>query len=170
MDVHLALASLRAVREYAPRPLPAEVERRILEAGRATGSSRNRQAWRFDVVRSSEVRERLAELVYAPENVRGAALVVVVVVFGKGPTTFDGGRATQSMALAAWNDGVGSCPNGVADAGGAAALLGLGEDERIATVLTFGFPARPVDPERRTPEEWIARLDRKPADEVVREL
>ncbi len=170
MDAYLALASLRAVREYAPRPLPAEVERRILEAGRATGSSRNRQAWRFDVVRSSEVRERLAELVYAPENVRGAALVVVVVVFGKGPTTFDGGRAAQSMALAAWNDGVGSCPNGVADAEGLTALLGLGEDERVATILTLGHPARPADPGRRSPQDWIERLDRKPYDEVVREV
>lgn len=170
MDLLLALASLRAVREYDPRPIAPEVERRILEAGRATGSSRNRQAWRFDVVRSPEARERLAELVYAPENVRGAALVIAVVVFGKGPPTFDGGRAVQSMALAAWNDGVGSCPNGVADTEGAAALLGLGADDRIATVLTLGFPARPADPGRRSADEWIARLDRKPYDEVVREV
>jgi len=170
MDASLALATLRAVREYAPRPLPPEVERRILEAGRATGSSRNRQAWRFDLVRSPEARERLAGLVYAPENVRGASLVVAVIVFGKGPTTFDAGRAAQSMALAAWNDGVGSCPNGVADADEAATLLGLGEDDRIATVLTFGFPARPLDPARRSADEWLAGLDRKPYDEVVREL
>jgi len=170
VDAHVALASLRAVRAYAPRAIPPDVERRILETGRATGSSRNRQQWRFDVVRSPEAREELAASVYAPENVRGAALVIAVVVFGKGPTAFDGGRAAQSMALAAWSDGVGSCPNGVADAEAAAALLGLGEDERIATVLTLGYPARPVDPGRRSAEEWLARLDRKPFDVVVREV
>jgi hypothetical protein len=38
------------------------------------------------------------------------------------------------------------------------------------TVLTFGYPARPRDPERRSPEEWLARADRKPLDEVVERL
>jgi hypothetical protein len=36
-------------------------------------------------------------------------------------------------------------------------------------VLTFGYPARPRDPERRSAEEWIARAGRKPFDEVVSE-
>jgi hypothetical protein len=35
-------------------------------------------------------------------------------------------------------------------------------------VLTFGYPARPRNPEARTPEEWSARAKRKPFDEVVR--
>ncbi|MBA2638115.1 MAG: nitroreductase family protein [Solirubrobacterales bacterium] len=170
MDTYLAIASRREVRNYAPRPLDPALERRILEAGRVTGSSRNRQAWRFDVARSDDARARLTAAVYAPENVEGAALVVVIVVFGKGPTAFDAGRAAQAMLLAAWNEGVGGCPNGVADADAVAALLGLGEDERVAIVLTFGVPARPADPGRRTPQEWIARADRKPYDEVVREV
>ena len=37
----------------------------------------------------------------------------------------------------------------------------------MATVLSFGYPARPVDPESRTAEEWIERADRLPFDEVV---
>jgi hypothetical protein len=56
------------------------------------------------------------------------------------------------------------------DADGMAQVLGLDADERPAIVLTFGYPARPSDPERRSPEEWIARADRKPFDEVVRRL
>ena len=42
-----------------------------------------------------------------------------------------------------------------------------GEDERIAIVLTFGYPARPSDPAQRTPEEWIERANRRPFDEIV---
>ena len=34
-------------------------------------------------------------------------------------------------------------------------------------MLGFGYPARPVDPESRTPEEWIERAGRLPFDEVV---
>ena len=71
------------------------------------------------------------------------------------------------MMLAAWNDGIGSCPNGIADAAALAAVLGHGDEEQVATVLGFGYPARPVDPESRTPEEWIERADRLPFDEVV---
>ena len=41
------------------------------------------------------------------------------------------------------------------------------DDEQVATVLSFGYPADPADPERRTPEEWIARAGRLPFDEVV---
>lgn len=170
MDTFLAIASRREVRDYAERPLPEEVERRILDAGRLSGNSQNRQNWRFVVIEGEELRGQVADAVYAPENVQGAALVVVIVVFGKGPTSFDAGRAAQNMLLAAWNDGVGGCPNGVKDADETARLLGLEEGVRPAIILSFGYPARPRDPESRTAEEWSARAKRKPLDELVRRL
>ena len=154
------------MRKYAERPIPDDVARRILEAGRLAGSSQNKQARRFVVV-EGELQKRLAETVYTPSNVHGAAFVVAVATSGGGPSAFDAGRAAQNMMLAAWNAGVGSSPNGMPDPDRTAALLGLEEGERPAIVLTFGYPARPVDPESRTPEEWAARADRKPFDEVV---
>jgi nitroreductase len=169
MDTYLAVVSKREVRDYDDRPLGEEPERRILEAGRIAGSSRNRQARRFVVVRDGALREEVAESVYAPANVRGAALVVAVVVGAKGPTSFDAGRAAQNMMLAASNEGIGSCPNGIADGARMRAAVGHGDDEQVATVLTFGYPSRPRDPERRSPEEWIAKADRKPYEEVVQE-
>jgi nitroreductase len=170
VDVYLAVASKREVREYAPEPLAAGAERRIVEAGRVAGSSKNRQARRFVVVRDEGVREEVASSVYAGDNVRGAALVVAVVVGAKGPTSFDAGRAAQNMMLAASNDGVGSCPNGIADAERLRTALGHGEDESVATVLTFGYPARPRrDPDSLSPEEWIERADRRPWKEIVQE-
>jgi nitroreductase len=167
MDAFLAVASRREVRRYADRPIPAEVERRILDAGRVSGSSKNRQPWRFVVLSSPEAVERAAAAVWAPDNVRGAALVVGVVVAGKGPVSFDAGRAAQNMMLAAWNDGVVSCPNGIADAAAMGEALGLTDDDHFAVVLSFGYPAGSIDPEARSPEDWIARADRKPLDEVV---
>lgn len=166
MDTWLAVASRREVREYADAELPDTVVRTILDAGRLAGSARNRQPWRFVVVADAGARERLAEAVYAPENVRGAKLVVAIV----GTGGLDTGRAAQNMLLVAWNEGVGSCPNGVREPEQARAALGLGGDEEIAVVLTFGYPARPRDPLRRTPEEWSARADRKPLDELVERI
>jgi nitroreductase len=170
MDVMLAVASRREVRKYADRAIPEDEVLRILEAGRISGSSKNRQPWRFLVVDDPELRDRVAESVYAPDNVRGAALVIAIAVSGKGPTSFDAGRAAQNMMLTAWNDGIGACPNGIADAEALSGALGLAEGESAATVLTFGYPARPRDPQRHSPEEWIARADRKPLDEIVERL
>jgi nitroreductase len=167
MDAYLAIASKREVRQYADRPLPDDAIRRILDAGRVAGSSQNRQNRRFIAIRDRDLLERLAPCVYTPTNVLGAALAVAIVIAGKGPTAFDAGRAGQNMMLAAWNEGIGSSPNGIADAELLVEVLGPGEDERIAIVVTFGYPARPSDPARRTPEEWIERANRRPFDEVV---
>src|SRR6266545_676434 len=112
MDVWLGIASRREVRSYADRPIPDEVELRILDAG----------------------------------------------------------RAAQNMLLAAWNEGVGGCPNGMTDSDRTAELLGLSEDERPAIILSFGYPAKPRDPESRSAEEWSARANRKPLDELVRRI
>jgi nitroreductase len=166
VDVFLAVVSKREVRAYADRPLPDDAVRRLIDAGRLAGSSRNRQARRFVVLRDGAL-ARAAETVWASENVRGAALAVAIVVRGKGPTSFDAGRAAQNMMLAASGDGIGSCPNGVADPEALAAILGHDDDEQVATVLSFGYPARPVDAESRTPDEWIERADRLAFDDVV---
>lgn len=166
MDTWLAIASRREVREYEDRPIPDEVERLILDAGRLAGSARNQQPWRFLVVESPERKERLAGAVYAGDNVRGAALVVAIV----GRAGMDAGRCAQNMLLAAWNEGVGSCPNGVKAQEDGQRALALDADEEIAIVLTFGYPARGRDPFRRKPEEWSARADRKPLDELVERL
>lgn len=167
MDAYLAIVSRREVRRYAERAIPEEVERRILDAGRLAGSSKNTQPWRFVVVESAEVRAQVAGAVWAPGNIEGAALIVAVVVRGKGPVSFDGGRAAQNMMLAAHGLGVGACPNGIRDREAIGAALGLEEEDKFATVLSFGYPERAANPGSRTPEEWIARADRRPFEDVV---
>jgi nitroreductase len=164
MDTLLAIASRREVREYEPRTLPQDVEERILDAGRLAGSAKNRQPWRFHVVPGA----LLADSVYEPTNLGGAPFVVAIVVSGKGPVSFDAGRAAQNMLLAAWNEGVGSCPNGIADEPAARAALELDDDERVAIVVSFGYPAKPRDPESRSAGEWSARAKRRPLQESVR--
>lgn len=167
MDALLAVASKREVREYSERPVPGEVRRRILEAGRVAGSAANRQPWRFLVLEDERLRERVADTVFEPQNVLGARFTVAIVVSGKGPLAFDAGRAAQNMMLAAWNEGVGSSPNGMPDPEATAELLGVREGERPVMILTFGYPARPRDPEARSLEDWLGTAKRKPLEELV---
>ena len=158
MDVFLAIASRREVREYTDAPIPPEIVHRILDAGRLSGSSQNKQQWEFVVVSDHEA---MSQCVYAPGNVLGATLVVAIAGTAGG---IDVGRAAQNMLLAAWNEGVGSCPNGIKDKEGAERIVGA----PVSIVLTFGYPAKPRDPSAHMAEEWSARAKRKPFDEVVR--
>jgi len=70
------------------------------------------------------------------------------------------------MMLAAWDQGVISCPNGIRDAELAAEICG-GE---VKIVLSFGYPQTPRSPEQRSVEEWSARANRKPLDQLVRRV
>jgi nitroreductase len=162
MEPYLAIVSKRDERAYADTPVPPEVRQRILDAGRLSGSSKNRQRWEFVVV-SGPAQGRLADAVFAPENVRPASLVVAIVGEAGG---FDVGRCAQNMMLAAWGEGVVSCPNGVRDGDAAAKICG-GE---VRTILSFGYPLRAHDPASHTAEEWSSRANRKPLSEVVREV
>jgi nitroreductase len=159
VETWLAIASKRDLRAYAETPIPPEVERRILDAGRISGSSRNSQRWEFVVV--ERARQELAGAVYAPHNVATAALVVAIVGDAGG---FDVGRASQNMMLAAWDQGVASCPNGIRDPEAAAGICG-GE---VKMIISFGYPATPRDVSARSADEWSARAKRAPLDELVR--
>ena len=161
MDVFLTIASKRDQRDYADTPIPDGLARRILDAGRLSGNSQNKQLWEFVVVEAA--REQLAETVYAPANVRGAKLVIAIC--GE-PRPIDVGRCAQNMMLCAWGEGITSSPNGVSDPDTAAEICGA----PVKLVLSFGYPARPRDPEARPAEEWSARANRKPLDELVRRI
>ena len=54
MDVFDAVRTVLAVRAYEDRPVPDDLVRRIVESGRLTASSMNRQPWHFIVVQDRE--------------------------------------------------------------------------------------------------------------------
>lgn len=168
MDAYFAIASVRVVRSYTNEPISDAALNRILQAGRATGSSRNRQGWLFYVLRNRGILNALADCVFAPDNVRGCQLAIAVAVTGKGG--FDGGRVAQNMILAAWADGIGTCPNSVRDIDEARRLLGISDDMSIATILSVGYPAEPVRPRDRNLDAILSRIDRKPLEEITRFL
>jgi nitroreductase len=161
VDVYLAVASKRDQRDYADTPIPEDLVRRILDAGRLSGSSRNSQRWEFVVVETAQ--QQLADTVWEPRNVLGATLVVAIC--GE-PQDRDVGRCAQNMMLCAWGEGVTSCPNGIRDPEAAARICSA----QVKLVLTFGYPARPRNPESRPAEQWSARANRKPLAELVRRV
>jgi nitroreductase len=171
MDVYLAVASKRDTRAFADRPVPDDLRERILDAGRLAGSARNGQPWTFVVAQSAPARAALAPSVYRPELVLEAAFAVLIAVVRSGRLyDFDAGRAAQNMMLTAWDAGVASCPNGIAREEALTGPAGLTADLRPVTILSFGFPKAPRDPELGTAQRWSERAPRRPMTEVVRLL
>jgi nitroreductase len=169
VDTYLAVASKRDWRSYANRPVPEDVQRRILDGGRLAGSAVNKQPWLFVVVESDEAKERVGETVYVRDNIVTSAFAVAIATDG-GKYPFDVARSMQNMFLVAWSEGVASCPNGTSDAAAAAAALGLDEGWLPMNIPSFGYPKRPIDVEAKTAEEWSAEANRKPLDELVRRI
>jgi nitroreductase len=157
------IVTLRTVREYSDRPIQSETLETILQAGRVSGSSRNTQPWRFFVVRTADVRARLAECVFAPDNLTNCQAVVIITASKSG---FDIGRCAQNMMIAAWSEGVGSAPNGIKDPDSMAQIIGLEGGEVPTMALSLGYPRR-LKRDKVDIDGVLRRIDRKSLDEIV---
>ena len=144
MDAFEAVRTLLAVRSYQDKPVPDAVARRIVEAGRLTGSGMNRQPWHFVVVRDREMLRRLGALASSGRYVAEAPLAVVVATDKSRFAVSDASRAIQSMLLAAWADGVGSNWVGFGGLDAVKPLLDIPAALEVLAILPFGYPARAV--------------------------
>ena len=162
MDVFEAVRTLLAVRSYKDTPVPDDVVRRIVEAGRLTGSGMNRQPWHFVVVRDREALRRLGALASSGPYVAQAPLAVVVVTDRSRFAVSDASRAIQSMLLAAWADGVGSNWVGFGGLDKARAVLDIPDGLDVLAILPFGYPARAVGrgKKQRKALREVAHLER----------
>ncbi len=147
-DPFEAVLNLRVVRKYRAEPVSAEDATAILEAGRWTGSAKNRQDWAFIVVDDHRQQIRLAECGRFSQPLRDAQYVIVPVRL-PGGYEFDIGRLAQNMMLAAYARGVGSCPVTLHDEACAAAVLGLPADHQARYALCFGYPDLEAEAELR---------------------
>jgi nitroreductase len=162
MDVFEAVRTLLAVRSYQDKPIPDAVVRRIVEAGRLTGSGMNGQPWHFIVVRDRETLRRLGALASSGRYTAQAPLAVVVATEKSRFAVSDASRAIQSMLLTAWADGVGSNWVGFGGLENTKTVLDIPTGLDVLAILPFGYPARPVGrgKKQRKPLRDVAHLER----------
>ena len=141
MDAYRAIVDKRDQRIFVDRPIPEETLTRILQAGRMTGSSKNVEPNRFVVVRDRARVAALAALSPAARWLSRAAAVLVIVQTRE--HQFDAGRCAQNMMLAAWADGIGSCPAHLPEVE-VSRLLGIPAEMAVNRVIGLGY----VDPAR----------------------
>ena len=159
------LRRLRAVREYTSEPIAQEVIEDILEVGRWSGSSANRQPCEVVVVRDPDVRRKFGDWVARPAATAG---VVFLIVSTGDSAAFDEGRLAERLLLAAAAHGLGSTVATLKNEGPAAAkqLLGIPEERRAIFIVAVGHTdvearrARPSNPSARKPMSEFAHWDR----------
>jgi nitroreductase len=143
MDTYKTIVSKRDTRSFTEQPVPDEALRRILQAGRMAGSSKNSQPCRFIVIDDAKGKEEIAKCGDFAAWIPTAPLLIAVAVPDEAPRNeFDAGRAAQNMMIAAWAEEIGSCPVSMHHVECARDALGLPANYRVSVVVAFGYRAR----------------------------
>ena len=144
-DVYQFILGLRAIRSYQDKPLSNDDLGAILEAGRWTGSSKNRQSWTFVAVTDSDRLQGLAEHGDFTQPIRDSVATIVLVQEPDG-NMFDIGRAAQNIMLAAKAIGVASCPITLHRDADAAEFMGAPDGAVVRYAVALGYPADDASP------------------------
>ncbi|HZR40423.1 MAG TPA: nitroreductase family protein [Ktedonobacteraceae bacterium] len=162
------LRGLRSVRQFLPDALPQEVIDTLLDVARWSGSARNLQPWEFVVIREREMLRALAQCEGSAKHLADAALGIVLVMAGNPDfieqETFDEGKVSERIMLAAEAYDVGSCIGWFKGDGrrDAKTLLGIPQQRLVRTVISLGYP----DEEARRARPKVASA-RKPLSAIV---
>jgi nitroreductase len=158
------LKSLRAVRQFTDKPLPADAVRDIYDVIRWSGNASNRQEFEVLWVEDRTTLRRLSELKGYARHLSGAAAGAVIVTWMASDVlnAFDEGRIAERIMLAAHAYGIGSCIGMLSAESRAAAakILDVPADRMVRTTISLGYPA----------EGALRGGRRKPLEELVKRL
>ncbi len=164
----------RSIRKYENKEVSKENVQKLLKAVRWSPSWANTQCWEIISVSDNKIREALKAII-SPKNPATEAVVSAPILFalcgklevagyykGKATTIFgdwfmhDLGIATQSLALAAHDMGLGTLIIGSFDHDKAKDILSVPKSYELATLICAGYPAQsPKPPKRKEVDEFI---------------
>jgi len=152
MSVYDLILSRRSIRQFLPEPVPREILKKLVNAGRLAPSGANRQPLEFVVIDEKKVTERIFPyLKWAgyinPEGDpkpghEPTAYIVVVANTGirKKAYEWDAGAAMENMILTALEEGIGTCWIASVEREEVRKIINLPEGFIIDSVLALGYP------------------------------
>ena len=143
------ISNRESIRNYDPdRPLSKEVLEKILDAGRLAPSACNIQPWKFLVISSPGMLEKVRPC-YHREWFREAPYILVVAGFkeqawkrssdGYNSIETDLAIAMTHLILAAENEGIGTCWIANFNTGMLSEALNLTEDQIVFCITPLGY-------------------------------
>ena len=171
----LELSKIRqSCRRFSSKPVPKEIVEKCLEAARLAPSACNSQPWKFIVVNSPEMRDKVADAAFSGKYSMNAFAkkAPVLVIVGREKDKFlpavggmlmrtdfsqiDIGLAMEHFVLAAAEQGLGTCYLGIFDGKKIKEVLKLPKNLKIDLVIPVGYPEDPA----------IREKTRKPIEEI----
>ena len=169
-ETYRTIVTKRDTRAFDGRSIPDDILNRLVQAARMAGSAKAAEPVRLILVRDQAQKDALAQCGRFTPHIPTCAVAAVFVLvpeFGevgapftifRGP--FDAGRAAQNLMLAAWAEGIASCPASMHDEEQARAVLGLPPGHVVANVIALGYPAV-------APDTVTGTRPRMPVDDYV---
>lgn len=171
MNVYDAIRIRKSVRSFQKKEVPDDVLHRILSAARLAPSARNRQEWRFVIVRNPETRHKLAEAAKKQMFIAEAPIVIVccaeadnlnyTMTCGQLAYPIDLAIVIDHITIAAVTEGLGTCWIGDFYEQEVKKILDIPEKVRVVQLLPLGYPTdTSVVEKKRLPLEKIVKYEK----------
>jgi len=146
-----------------------EVLKRVLNSARIAPSGSNRQPWKFIIIKSKEIKEKMVELCEGQKFVAEAPILIVAcgrnIHYNRGgwmgdySMIVDVAIAVDHLTLAARAEGLGTCWIGSFDNEGIKKFLGIPEDVNVVALTPLGYP--------KNPDVFKETKDRKDLEDII---
>jgi nitroreductase len=175
-----AIQNRRSIRKYKDQQVEEDVLLKILDCGRLAPSDTNTQPWNFIIVRSEEMRTKLAQVSHKQDWMLAAPVFIVCVADIRVTTTetgpldinedtpgiaikqiiLDTAIAGENIVLAAESLGLGTCWVSWYVQDEIRPVLGIPTDKYVVAIITMGYKDQaPKQRPRRSLEE-VVRYER----------
>jgi nitroreductase len=169
MEYTELIRNRESIRNYDPgRLVPGEILEKILEAGRLAPSAKNFQPWKFLLISSPALLEKV-KASYQRDWIKEAPHILVLIGLknqawirgydGYNSVETDVSIAMTQIILAAENEGVGACWIAAFNPALLQEALNRGEDQHIYAMTPLGYPKPGFQ------KSFVKK--RKPLDEIV---
>jgi nitroreductase len=172
-----AIYNRRAYRALKEKPIPDDVEKRILEAGVLAPSCFNNQPWRFIVVNQEQsrslVREALPDANYWAKK---APLYILVITkpdldcslkTRREYALYDTGFAAMNIITQATEEGLIAHPIAGYKDSVLRKAFDIPDDFILINVIVFGYPGDDSELNEKHKESERSERSRKPLEEVI---
>ena len=157
MDVFTAISQRSSVRAYKANDVEEDKLEKVLEAARLSPSASNRQDWKFIVVRSKEIRKKLAKAAFGQSFIAEAPVVIVacgmepnaMLACGQPMHTVDVSIACAYIILQAYELGLGTCWIGAFKEDETKKILNIPEHVRAVAMTPLGYSNQPPSQKSR---------------------
>lgn len=156
MDIMKAIKERRSIRTYKDKKIEKEKINKVLNAARWAPSATNSQPWEFIIIKTDEMREKVAES--SGRGYLADAPVAIAFVTDPSRSSFhqvDGSLATENFHLAASELGLGTCWSGTFDRDEVKEILEIPKEKHLLTVMPLGYPDETGESSRKPLESMV---------------